>query len=345
MSRGYGGQQAQVAVVIPCYRAKGLVANVVAEVLRVGDELTPVCLLRVLVVNDACPQQSWQDIAYHPQVQVLHHRHNRGVGAATITGLNAALQIQCQAMVKLDADGQHPPGYLLDLVPHLLEQPSSELALVRGSRYRWPNRHGSIPLTRQVGSILLEPMARAALACRNLTDTSNGYLGFNNLSCRYLLAAGWGPPLQKRYLFESSLLVRSTWLGIELREFAMLPHYEGHWKSSMECGSMVLPLLGFWCKATLSRLYRCYLVSITLGSCLLVMTILSTGLAGYLWTKRVGPEIAEGIQVSAGTSSAFTVSSATALVALLLFLLYDYRSGSEVKSLHFPALLDDLEKK
>ena len=76
-----------------------------------------------------------------------------------------------------------------------------------------------------------------------------------------------------------------------------------------------------------------------------MMTILSTGLAGYLWTKRVGPEIAEGIQVSAGTSSAFTVSSATALVALLLFLLYDYRSGSEVKSLHFPALLDDLEKK
>ena len=110
MSRGYDGQQAQVAVVIPCYRAKGLVANVVAEVLRVGDELTPVCLLRVLVVNDAPPAK----LARHrvpPTGTGLHHRHNRGVGAATITGLNAALQIQCQAMVKLDADGQ--PTWIL----------------------------------------------------------------------------------------------------------------------------------------------------------------------------------------------------------------------------------------
>ena len=336
-------KQAQVAIVIPCYQAKGLVPNVVYEVLKVGDELGPLCLLRVLVVDDACPQQSWRDIADHPQVQVLHHSHNLGVGAATLTGLHTALQMQCQAMVKLDADGQHPPEYLLDLVPHLLAQPAGEVALVRGSRYRWPSRRGSIPWSRQVGSILLEPMARVALACRNLTDTSNGYLGLNHLSCRYLLAAGWGPPLEKRYLFESSVLVRSTWLGMELREFAMLPHYEGHWKSSMECGAMVLPLLRFWSQATLSRLYRCYLVSINLGSCLLLMTTLSTALAGYLWTTRIGPEIAEGTQVSAGTSSTFSVSSATALIALLLFLLYDYRSRCEVKSLHFPTLLQDLE--
>ena len=332
-------------MVIPCYKAKYLVPNVVSEVLKVGEELGDLCLLRVLVVDDACPQQSWREIADHPQVQVLHHIHNRGVGAATLTGLHTALQMQCQAMVKLDADGQHPPAYLLDLVPYLLSQPASEVALVRGSRYHWPSQPGSIPLTRQVGSILLEPMARAALACRNLTDTSNGFLGLNHLSCRYLLASEWGPRLQKRYLFESSVLVRSTWLGMELREFAMLPHYEGHWQSSMECGAMVIPLLIFWCKSTLSRLYRCYLASITLGSCLLLMTTLSTVLAVYLWTTRIGPEIAEGIQVSAGTSSAFTVASATALIAMLLFLLYEYQSGTGVKSRHFPARLRDLEGK
>ena len=112
-------RKTQVAVVIPCYKAKYLVPNVVSEVLKVGEELGDLCLLRVLVVDDACPQQSWREIADHPQVQVLHHIHNRGVGAATFTGLHTALQMQCQAMVKLDADGQHPPAYLLDLVPYL----------------------------------------------------------------------------------------------------------------------------------------------------------------------------------------------------------------------------------
>jgi dolichol-phosphate mannosyltransferase len=334
----------QVAVVIPCYRAQGLVGAVVAEVLRIGQELAADCQLQLLVVNDACPQDSWCEIEAHPQVQVLHHPRNQGVGGATLTGLQAALAHHCQAMVKLDADGQHPPVYLLDLVPHLLEQPTSELALVKGSRYRWPSRPGAIPWARQLGSILLEPIARAALACRNLTDISNGYLGLNQLSCRYLLAADLGPPLQRRYLFESSVLVRSAWLGLELREFAMLPRYGERWSSSMESGAMVLPLLRFWSRAALARLRRCYLASLTLGSGLLLVAALSSALAGYLWITRVGPEIADRTQVSAGTSSAFTTASATALLGVLLFFLYDYRSGSDVKVLRFAALLRDLER-
>jgi dolichol-phosphate mannosyltransferase len=335
---------AQVAVVIPCYRAQGLVGPVVEGVLRIGEELEPTYQLRVLVVNDACPHQSWREVAAHPQVQVLHHHHNQGVGAATLTGLRAALEQHCQAMVKLDADGQHPPLYLLDLVPHLLEQPAGELALVKGSRYRWPSRPGSIPWARQLGSILLEPMARAAMAYRNLTDISNGYLGLNQLSCRYLLAAELGPALQQRYLFESSVLVRSAWLGLELREFAMLPRYGERWSSSMGSGAMVLPLLRFWSRAALARLRRCYLASLTLGSGLLLVATLSSALAVHLWITRVGPEIADRTQVSAGTSSAFTTASATALLALLLFFLYDYRSGSDVTVLRFPALLRDLER-
>jgi len=186
-------------------------------------------------------------------------------------------------------------------------------------------------------------MARAALACRNLTDISNGYLGMNALSARYLLARGLGPPLQQRYLFESSVLVRCAWLGLELREFAMLPRYGERWSSSMESGAMVVPLLLFWSRAALARLRRCYLSSLTLGSGLLLMTALSSALAGYLWITRVGPEIADRTQVSAGTSSAFTTASATALLGLLLFFLYDYRSGRDVTVLRFPALLRDLE--
>ena len=333
----------KVAVVIPCYLARGMVGTVVKDVLDVAKQLADLCQLRALVVNDACPQESWREIAPHPQVQVLHHAQNRGVGAATVTGLEAALDQTCQAMVKLDADGQHPAVYLHDLVPHLLAQPAAELALVKGSRYRWPSRAGAIPWARQLGSILLEPMARAALACRNLTDISNGYLGLNALSARYLLATGLGPPLQKRYLFESSVLVRCAWLGLELREFAMLPRYGERWSSSMESGAMVVPLLLFWSRAALARLRRCYLSSLTLGSGLLLVTALSSTLAGHLWITRVGPEIADRTQVSAGTSSAFTTASATALLGLLLFFLYDYRSGRDVTVLRFPALLQDLE--
>jgi len=85
------------------------VGEVVKEVLEVAKQLADHCELTVLVVDDACPQESWREIARHPQVQMLHHVQNRGVGAATLTGLEAALDHNCQAMVKLDADSQHPP--------------------------------------------------------------------------------------------------------------------------------------------------------------------------------------------------------------------------------------------
>lgn len=335
---------ARVAVVIPCYRATEQVGAVVGHVLRCAQTLNEHCELQVIVVNDGCPECSWQEVPTAANVQIIHHQSNRGVGAATLTGLKTALEQGCMAMVKLDADGQHPPHYLLDLVPYLLAQPPTDLLLVKGSRYRWPSRQGTIPWARRLGSVLLEPMARAALGCRNLTDICNGYLGLNALSCRYLLASKIGPPLQRRYLFESSVLVRSRWLGLELLEFAMLPRYGPSWSSSMDSGAMVVPLLRFWSGSALARLRRCYLASLNLGSALLLVSAMSISLAGYLWLTRVGPEIAERTQVSAGTSSAFTTASATALLGLLLFFLYDYRSGSDVKTLRFAALLDDLER-
>ena len=335
---------ARVAVVVPCYRATEQVGAVVGQVLACGQALNELCTLQVIVVNDGCPECSWQEVPAGASVQVIHHQRNRGVGAATLTGLQTALEKGCTAMVKLDADGQHPPRYLMDLVPYLLAQAPTDLLLVKGSRYLWPSCQGTIPWARQLGSVLLEPMARAALGCRNLTDVCNGYLGLNAFSCRYLLASSLGPPLQMRYLFESSVLVRSQWLGLKLTEFAMLPRYGPSWNSSMDSGAMILPLLRFWSGAAVERLHRYYLAKINLGSLLLLVSATSISLSGYLWVHRVGPEIAENTQVSAGTSSAFTTASATALVGLLLFFLYDYRSGSEVKTLRFAALLDDLEE-
>jgi hypothetical protein len=65
---------------------------VVAGVLDISEMLKACCKLHVLVVNDSCPNQSWREVTSHPLVQVLHHSHNQGVGAATLTALQAALE-------------------------------------------------------------------------------------------------------------------------------------------------------------------------------------------------------------------------------------------------------------
>ena len=45
----------KVAVVIPCYRARGMVGAVVDKVLEVAVRLGDRCEVDVLVVDDGCP--------------------------------------------------------------------------------------------------------------------------------------------------------------------------------------------------------------------------------------------------------------------------------------------------
>ena len=69
----------------------------------------------------------------------------------------------------MDSDGQHPPEYLFELIPYLLNLSINELILVKGTRYHYPINNINIPLDRKLGSFCLEPLARMCLV----------YKGFN----------------------------------------------------------------------------------------------------------------------------------------------------------------------
>ena len=76
-----------VAVVIPSYRVKDHVLDVIA---RIGAEVH-----RIYVVDDACPDGSGRWVREHcsdPRVRVLEHAENQGVGGAVMTGYRAAIE-------------------------------------------------------------------------------------------------------------------------------------------------------------------------------------------------------------------------------------------------------------
>ena len=95
---------------------------------------------------------------------------------------------------------------MLDLIPYVLSLPEYKLNLIKGSRYCAPLIGSKAPLTRRLGSLFLEPIARAALAYRGLTDIANGFLAMNSITLRYLTSPKISGNLRSRYLFESSLL-------------------------------------------------------------------------------------------------------------------------------------------
>ena len=90
----------RVLILIPAYNAAASVAEVIRQARAVlGD---------VLVVNDGSRDET-ATVAAAAGAKVISHPQNRGKGAALKTGFAYAVEQGYDAVITLDADGQHLP--------------------------------------------------------------------------------------------------------------------------------------------------------------------------------------------------------------------------------------------
>jgi glycosyltransferase involved in cell wall biosynthesis len=111
----------RIVAVIPAYEAAATVGPVVRDTASFVDG--------VLCIDDGSRDPTGAVAAY-AGATVIAHPHNRGKGAALRTGLTAAFQGGAAAVVTLDADGQHQP----DQIPELLAGLDAGADLVLGCR-------------------------------------------------------------------------------------------------------------------------------------------------------------------------------------------------------------------
>jgi glycosyltransferase involved in cell wall biosynthesis len=98
-----------IAVAIPAYNAQRRIAEIVVESRK---QLEP-----VVVVDDGSKDGTGA-VAQAVGATLLRHAKNRGKGAALKTAFAWALDNGYEAVITLDADGQHLPGE----IPKFLEQ-------------------------------------------------------------------------------------------------------------------------------------------------------------------------------------------------------------------------------
>jgi glycosyltransferase involved in cell wall biosynthesis len=90
-----------VIAIIPALNAERTLAKVVEDAKRQ--------LEHVLVIDDGSSDRT-SDVAREAGAIVLRHDVNRGKGGALKTGFTYALEHNHEAVITLDADGQHLPG-------------------------------------------------------------------------------------------------------------------------------------------------------------------------------------------------------------------------------------------
>lgn len=135
------------------------------KLLRVVDGLLAAGFDDIILINDGSKQENlhyFETAARYPQVQLLHHPHNRGKGAALKTGFAWFLKNRPDRLgvVTVDGDNQHYPDDTTACSLHMLQTGRITLGVRDFSlpqvprRSRWGNRITSFVFKVFVGMTL-----------------------------------------------------------------------------------------------------------------------------------------------------------------------------------------------
>jgi len=262
-----------IAVVVPCFRAREHVLDVLA---KIGPECGS-----IYVVDDACPEGSGKHVQANcrdARVRVLFHSENQGVGGATLSGYRAALADGAEVLVKLDADGQMDPALIPNLVAPILV---GEADYTKGNRFFELEGLRSMPFVRLVGNSLLSFLNKLSSGYWEIFDPTNGFTALHAAVARRL-------PLDKisrRYFFESDLLFRLGTLRAVVADVPMSAVY-GSEKSNLVVRHALLEFGWRHAVNTAKRVfYGYYLRDFSFASLELVLGLLLV--AGGTWFGSV----------------------------------------------------------
>lgn len=104
-----------IFIVIPAYNEAPVIREVIREIQTAGYQ-------NIIIVDDGSQDNTFSKIQGIPGIIALRHKINRGKGAATKTGIEAAKMLGTEIIVTLDGDGQHDPQDIQKLIQPILEK-------------------------------------------------------------------------------------------------------------------------------------------------------------------------------------------------------------------------------
>lgn len=158
------GEPNKISIVIAAYNEEQAIDGVLQELPR------EVCGMRVepLVVVDGGEDET-ENVVRRGGHLVVTHPVNRGQGDALRTGFRVALRRGADIVVTMDADGQHRPDQLEDLVKPIV---ADEADYVHGSRFL--GEYDEAGSARSVGIRFFARLINL-LARTHVTDCTNGF--------------------------------------------------------------------------------------------------------------------------------------------------------------------------
>ena len=192
----------KILVCIPAYNEAERIASVITGATR---------FLPVLVVDDGSSDETAR-VAQESRAEVLQQRPNQGKGAALLAGFRLALEKGFDAVITLDADGQHDPGE----IPLFIGEFEGGGDLVIGQR-----DFSKMPFPRNYSNAIGTWLFSWALG-EKCPDNQSGY----RLHSRRMIEAAM-TSAEKNFEFEVEIIRRCVAMGYSLRWVPIKTIYAG----------------------------------------------------------------------------------------------------------------------
>jgi len=169
----------------------------------------------VLVCDDGSTDLT-SEIARRLGAEVLRHEKNLGYGAALRSLFRKARDMNADVVVTLDADGQHDPVAIGNVIKPILEDKAD---IVLGSRFLEGNNN-HVPKYRRFGIKLLTHMSNGSLK-NEISDAQCGFRAYNKKAMQALKLSEEGMGIS------AEILRRAGEQGLRVGEVSVQVTYKG----------------------------------------------------------------------------------------------------------------------
>lgn len=161
----------KVIIVIPAYNEAKVIGQVIADIQKQT-------FTNIVIVDDGSTDKT-SSVAAQAGAIVVTHRFNRGKGAATKTGLEAAKLLAADIIVTMDGDGQHAAEDIQSLIQPILK---GQCQVALGNRL---HHASSMPRQKIVQNIVGNAVT-FLLHRQWVTDSQSGFRAYSRSAAQLI---------------------------------------------------------------------------------------------------------------------------------------------------------------
>lgn len=239
--------QFKIAVVIPCYKVK---AHLLELISRIDDFVD-----NIYLVDDNCPEDSVNSAVLQlsdHRIRVIKNSENLGVGGSVMAGVAKAIEDNMDIIVKIDGDGQMDPKLIPLFVQPIIDQHAD---CTKGNRFYTPDLLQGMPFIRIFGNATLSLLGKFSTGYWDLFDINNGYIAAH----RKIWERVPRTKVHSRFFFESDLLFRFYLVRALVLSIPMKSVYRNE-KSNLVIKRIMFTFLRGHILNFIKRIIYCYFI-------------------------------------------------------------------------------------